>query len=160
MSQQHDAGAISYRIPASQFPGSYGEIANSINELVKAHIAVKMRVVEVVARYAQGDLSVDMDRLPGEKAKVTETMDKVKASLQAINGEIKYLVEGATAGDFSRRGKADKYQHDFHAMVSNLNQLMQTCETSLEDVIRIMDALAEGDLTQKITREYQECLPR
>ncbi|KXK38479.1 methyl-accepting chemotaxis protein [Nitrosomonas europaea] len=155
MSQQHDAGAISYRIPANQFPGSYGEIANSVNELVASHIAVKQRVVEVVTRYAQGDLSVDMDRLPGEKAKITEAMDKVKACLQAINGEIKHLVEGATAGDFSRRGHADKYQHEFHAMVSSLNQLMQTCETSLEDVIRIMDALAEGDLTQKITREYQ-----
>ncbi|WP_292979252.1 methyl-accepting chemotaxis protein, partial [Nitrosomonas sp.] len=155
MSQQHEAGVISYRIPANQFSGSYGEMASSVNELVAAHIAVKMRVVEVVTRYAQGDLSVEMDRLPGEKAKVTEAMDKVRASMQAINTEIAHLVEGAVAGDFSRRGDADKYQHEFHAMVSNLNQLMQTCETSLEDVIRIMDALADGDLTQKITREYQ-----
>ncbi|WP_300088421.1 methyl-accepting chemotaxis protein [uncultured Nitrosomonas sp.] len=155
MSQQHEAGVISYRIPANQFSGSYGEMASSVNELVAAHIAVKMRVVEVVTRYAQGDLSVEMDRLPGEKAKVTEAMDKVRASMQAINTEIAHLVEGAVAGDFSRRGDAGKYQHEFHAMVSNLNQLMQTCETSLEDVIRIMDALADGDLTQKITREYQ-----
>ncbi len=155
MQQQHEAGVISYRIPASKFPGSYGEIASTVNDLVAAHIAVKMRIVEIVTRYAQGDLSVDMDRLPGEKAKVTEAMDKVKAGMQAVNNEIKYLVEGAVAGDFSRRGDAGKYQYEFHAMVSNLNQLMQTCETSLEDVIRIMDALAEGDLTQKITREYQ-----
>ncbi len=155
MSQQHEAGVISYRIPANQFSGSYGEMASSVNELVAAHIAVKMRVVEVVTRYAQGDLSVEMDRLPGEKAKVTEAMDKVRASMQAINAEIDHLVEGAVAGDFSRRGDAGKYQHEFRVMVSNLNQLMQTCETSLEDVIRIMDALADGDLTQKITREYQ-----
>lgn len=155
MSKQHETGTISYRIPSTQFPGSYGEIASSVNELVASHIAVKMRVVEVVSRYAQGDLSVDMDRLPGEKAKITEAMDKVKTSLQAINGEIRHLVEGATAGDFSRRGNADKYQHEFHGMVANLNRLMQTCETSLEDVIRILDALADGDLTQKITREYQ-----
>ncbi|WP_396957590.1 methyl-accepting chemotaxis protein [Nitrosomonas sp.] len=155
MRQQHEAGTISYRIPANQFPGSYGDIASAINELVEAHIAVKQRVVEVVTCYAQGDLSMDMDRLPGEKARVTEAMDKVKVSLQAINSEIKYLVEGATAGDFSRRGHADKYQHEFHGMVNSLNQLMQICETSLEDVIRIMDALADGDLTQKITREYQ-----
>ncbi len=155
MKKQHDAGAISYRIPAGQFPGSYGEIAAATNELVAAHIAIKMRVVEIITRYAQGDLSVDMDRLPGEKAKVTEAMDKVKASLQAINNEIKLLVDGAVAGDFSRRGNADKYQHEFRKMVDGLNQLMHICETGLKDVIRIMDALAEGDLTQKITNEYQ-----
>ncbi len=160
MRQQHEAGTISYRIPAAKFPGSYGEIANTVNDLVATHIAVKMQVVEVVSRYAQGDLSVDMDRLPGEKAKVTEAVDKVKNSLQAINAEIRHLVEGAVAGDFSRRGNADKYQYEFHGMVNNLNQLMQTCETSLEDVIRIMDALAEGDLTQKITREYQGMFAR
>jgi len=155
MNKQHESGLTSYRIPADRFPGSYGEIASSVNELVASHIDVKMRIVEVASRYALGDLSVDMDRLPGEKAKITEAMDKVKANLLAINAEIKYLVEGATAGDFSRRGNADKYQHEFHVMISGLNQLVQTCETSLEDVIRIMDALAEGDLTQKITREYQ-----
>nr|WP_292975024.1 methyl-accepting chemotaxis protein [Nitrosomonas sp.] len=160
MQQQHEAGAISYRIPAGKFPGSYGEIANTVNDLVAAHIAVKMRVVEVVTRYAQGDLSVDMDRLPGEKAKVTEAVDKVKFSLQAVNTEIGHLVEGAVAGDFSRRGNADKYQYEFRKMITNLNQLMQTCETSLKDVIRIMDALADGDLTQKITREYQGMFAR
>ena len=160
MQQQHDAGAISYRIPAGKFPGSYGEIATTVNDLVAAHITVKMRVVEVVSHYAQGDLSVDMDRLPGEKAQVTEAVDKVKASLQAINTEIRNLVEGAVAGDFSRRGNADKYQYEFHGMVNNLNQMMQICETSLQDMIRIMDALADGDLTQKITSEYQGMFAR
>ncbi|MXS84542.1 methyl-accepting chemotaxis protein [Nitrosomonas sp. HPC101] len=155
MSKQHDAGTISYSIPADQFPGSYGQMANSVNKLVASHIAVKMRLVEVITRYAQGDLSVEMERLPGEKAKITETIDKVKTSLRSINDEIKYLVDGAVIGDFSRHGNADKYQYEFHGMVSNLNQLMQTCETNLNDVIRILSALAEGDLTQKITREYQ-----
>ncbi len=101
-----------------------------------------------------------MERLPGEKAKITEAVDKVKVSLQAINGEIKLLVEGAAAGDFSRRGSADKYQYEFREMVDGLNQLMGVCETGLKDITRIMDALAEGDLTQKITREYQGMFAR
>ncbi|MDH4190570.1 MAG: Tar ligand binding domain-containing protein, partial [Betaproteobacteria bacterium] len=62
MKTQHDAGAIGYRIDAQRFSGSYREMARMSNELVAAHIAVKMRVVEVVTRYAKGDLSVDMDR--------------------------------------------------------------------------------------------------
>lgn len=160
MQRQHEAGAISYKLPVEKFPGSYGEMASVINDTVAGHIAVKMRVVEVVSHYAQGDLSVDMDRLPGEKAKVTEAVDKVKTSLLAINSEIKRLAEGAAAGDFSYRGNADQYQYEFHSMVSNLNRLMQTCETSLEDVIRIMDALESGDLTQKITREYEGMFAR
>ena len=47
---------------------------------------------EIVSRYAQGDLSVDMDRLPGKKAQITQAMDSVKSQLTAINGEIQRLV--------------------------------------------------------------------
>lgn len=155
MKQQHDAGIISYRIPVEQFPGSYGEIAAMINDLIAAHIAVKMQVVDTISRYAQGDLSVDMDKLPGEKAKITEAMSKVKASLQGISGEINYLAEGVAAGDFSRRGKADNYQHEFRKMVDNLNQLMLVCEGALKDTIRVLGALAHGDLTQTISNDYQ-----
>jgi len=154
MRQQHEAGALSYRIPAGQFPGSYGEMVAMTNELVASHIAVKMRVVETVTRYAQGDLSVEMDKLPGEKAKITEAMNKVKASLQGISSEINYLVEGVTAGDFSRRGKADNYQHEFRKMVDGLNQLMLVCEAALKDSLRVLGALAHGDLTQTITADY------
>jgi len=155
MKKQHDVGVTSYRIAADQFPGSYGDIATATNELVAVHLAVKARLVDVITHYAQGDLSVDMDQLPGEEAKVTEAMNKVKASLQSINNEIKFLVEGAVTGDFSRRGNADKYQHEFHKMVEGLNQLIDVCEIGLKDMIRILGALAEGDLTQKITNEYQ-----
>ena len=155
MKKQHDSGTISYRIEADQFAGSYREMAEMTNELVASHIAVKMQVVEVVKRYAVGDLSVDIDRLPGEKAKITEAIDGVKASLQSVNGEIAKLVDAAARGDFQVRGDVDKYQHDFKKMVEGLNQLMDTSDVALKDVGRVLSALSQGDLTEKITSDYQ-----
>ncbi len=155
MKKQHDAGTISYRIPAEQFAGSYREMAVNTNELVAAHIAVKMRVVEVVSRYAMGDLTLDMDKLPGEKAKITAAIDGVKSSLQSINGDIGTLVEAASRGDFAARGDVEKYQHDFRKMVEGLNRLMQVSDSGLNEVARVLNALARGDLTEKITSDYQ-----
>ncbi len=155
MKKQHDAGLIGYRITADRFSGSYGEMATATNDLVASHIAVQMKLVDVVTRYAQGDLSVDMEQLPGEKAKITEAMNGVKTSLQAINGEIKGLVEAAVAGDFTKRGDAARYYYEFKIMVDGLNQLMQTSETGLNEVARVLGALAQGDLTEKITNEYK-----
>ncbi|MDH4192267.1 MAG: methyl-accepting chemotaxis protein, partial [Betaproteobacteria bacterium] len=154
MKKQHDTGLISYRIPAERFSGSYGEMARMSNELVAAHIAVKMRVVEVVTRYAKGDLSVDMDRLPGEKAKITEAMDGVKKSLLAINGQIADLVEAAVSGNFKARGDANRFEHDFRRMVEGLNRLMEVSDTGLNEVVRVLGALSVGDLTEKITNDY------
>ncbi len=153
--RQHDLGLIDHKLDADRFPGVYGQMATSINELVQSHIAVKMRVVDVVKRYARGDLSVDMEQLPGKRAEITAAMDSVKASLQMINGQIKGLVDAAAAGDFKARGDAMKFSCEFKDMIDGLNRLMEISDVGLSEVSRILDALAKGDLTQRIDGSYQ-----
>jgi methyl-accepting chemotaxis protein len=153
MARQHELGWIDYRIDATSFAGSYGVMAHQINELVAAHIAVKMRVVEVVSRYARGDLSVDMDRLPGKKAQITDAIDGVKASLQSVNDDIRRLAAAAAAGDFSVRGDAGNYQFAFKAMVEDLNRLMDVSDRGLREVVRVLQAMAAGDLSQEMAAE-------
>jgi len=83
MARQHGEGAIDFRIDVNRFEGEHAQIARAINELVKAHIDVKMQVVDVAVRYAKNDFSVDMPRLPGLKAKITEAMDGVRDQARA-----------------------------------------------------------------------------
>jgi len=83
MVQRHDEGWIDDGIDASRLSGSFAEIAVSINQLVKAHISVKMQIVDVVTAYASGDYSRDMERLPGKKATITAAIDVVRDQLKA-----------------------------------------------------------------------------
>ena len=154
MTRRHDEGQISFRIDDSNFPGDYGRMVRDTNMLVAQHIGVKMRVVDVMRRYAVGDLSVDMDRLPGEKAVITDAMDICKANLSAINGDIQRLASAAAAGDFSLRGDADKYEHDFRDMVQTLNRLMETTDGNLGDVSALLRAIARGDLTARMEGDF------
>ncbi|SBV35504.1 Chemotaxis protein [uncultured Stenotrophomonas sp.] len=147
MARRHDEGQIGYRMDDTAFPGEYGRMVRETNALVAQHIDMSMQIVEVMRRYAIGDLSVDMARLPGEKAVITEAMDATKASLSAINGEIQRLAGAAAAGDFSQRGDTDRYQHDFRIMVEQLNGLMQTTDSNLTEVSALLQAVASGDLT-------------
>ncbi|GGD41608.1 methyl-accepting chemotaxis protein [Pseudoxanthomonas indica] len=154
MAARHDEGQISYRMDDSKFPGDYGRMVRDTNTLVGSHIAVKMKLVEITQRYALGDLSVDMDRLPGEKAALTDAMDATKASLSAINAEIKRLASAAAAGDFSQRGDLDRYQYDFRAMVAGLNGLMETTDENLSEVSNLLQAIARGDLTVRMQGDF------
>jgi methyl-accepting chemotaxis protein len=160
MYARHEAGTISFRMDDSVFPGEYGRLVRDTNQLVAAHIAVKMRAVEVMQRYAMGDLSVDMDRLPGEKAKITEAMDTTKANLSAINAEIRQLAHAAAAGDFSQRGNAERYQYDFREMVEGLNQLMETTDANLDEVSVLLRAIARGDLTARMDGDFHGVFAR
>jgi len=154
MAARHDEGTISYRMDDSKFPGDYGRMVRDTNALVGSHIAVKMKLVEITQRYALGDLSVDMDRLPGEKAALTAAMDATKTSLSAINAEIKRLASAAAAGDFSQRGDLDRYQYDFRDMVAGLNGLMETTDENLSEVSNLLQAIARGDLTVRMQGDF------
>ncbi|BCO29385.1 hypothetical protein MIZ03_4308 [Rhodoferax lithotrophicus] len=83
MARQHAAGMLDYTMPLNQLEGAYRGMAQSINALVQSHIAVKMQVVEVVSAYTQGKLEVQMERLPGQKARVTEAIDSVQRAMKA-----------------------------------------------------------------------------
>ncbi|MGE8258937.1 MAG: methyl-accepting chemotaxis protein [Stenotrophomonas sp.] len=160
MAQAHDAGTISHRMQAAAFPGAYGRMVADTNALVDAHIQVKMRAIAVMGRYAVGDLSQDMERLPGEKAVITEALDAVKHNLGAINGEIRRLACAAAAGDFSQRGDTARFEHDFRAMVYGLNQLMQGTEQNLGEVSAMLRAIADGRLGARMHGDFQGVFAR
>ncbi|CAP51517.1 Methyl-accepting chemotaxis protein [Xanthomonas campestris pv. campestris] len=160
MAQRHDAGQISYRMDADSFPGDYGTMVRDTNALVGSHIAVKMQLAQIMSRYAIGDLSQDMQRLPGEKAVLTDTMDTVKANLSAMNTEINLLAQAAANGDFSVRGDAQRFQYDFRAMVESLNTLMATADGNLEALSAVLRAIAAGDLTTRMQGEFHGVFAR
>ena len=154
-SQQMEAGETDFRIAADEFPGTYGDMARGVNELADAMISDNEQLLAVIAQYAVGDLSVDLKRLPGKKALMTQAMDTTKANLTAINDEIKRLVNAAVAGDFSQRGDTERFQFAYRDMVASLNGLMDVADRGLTDVARVLGALAQGDLTQSIVVNYE-----
>ena len=90
MAAAHDAGTIDHRMPASQLPGVYGTMAQSINALVHSHIELKNRIVDVVTGYAEGQLDVAIERLPGQKARISEAVDKVQQTLRHASTAARY----------------------------------------------------------------------
>ncbi len=160
MARQHDDGSLGYRMDESAFPGDYGRMVHDTNALVGSHVHVQNRLIEVMKHYARGDLSVDMDRLPGEKAAITQAMDETKSSLSAINGEIRRLATAAAAGDFSLRGDETRFEHDFGEMVTGLNRLMQTTDENLVQVSSLLQAISRGDLTVRMQGDFHGVFAR
>ncbi len=154
MSRHHDEGTVSFRIDESRFPGDYGTMVHDLNTLVNSHIETALTVADLVQHYAIGDLQADMPRMPGEKAQLVDAMDQVKANLLRISEEISSLTQAAVHGDFSARGDETRFQFGFREMVANLNRLMQTSDSSLEDLSGLLRSIADGDLTRTLEGEH------
>ncbi|MFA6053326.1 MAG: HAMP domain-containing protein, partial [Methylobacter sp.] len=154
MAQKHAEGWVKEQLDVAKFPGIYGKMAHEVNELIQSRIAINRRLISIVNQYAKGDFSMDMDVLPGETIAITKIMDSAKKTFLDVNNEIKMLVEAGAKGDFSKRSDADRFEFMFKGILTNFNNLMETCDVGFNDVLRIANTLAQGDLTQTIDKDY------
>ncbi len=81
MSRQQALGQVDYAIATQDLPGAYGVMAHNVNTLVQSGTALTMNIVDTVAGYAAGRLDVTMERLPGQKIRISEAMDQVQKTL-------------------------------------------------------------------------------
>jgi methyl-accepting chemotaxis protein len=72
----------------------------------------------------------------------------------AAENEVDELVRAAVQGDFSIRLSAAGKSGFFANLASGLNDLMTTSEQGLNDVAKLLEAFAKGDLTHRIERDY------
>ncbi len=71
-----------------------------------------------------------------------------------IEEAVTNIVVSASAGDFSGRLDTEGKEGLFYDLGNAINKLLHTNETSLGEISQVLDALSQGDLTQKITSNY------
>ncbi|HZW26661.1 MAG TPA: methyl-accepting chemotaxis protein [Gallionella sp.] len=73
----------------------------------------------------------------------------------AVENEIAQIVEAAVQGNFTKRLDMQGKEGFFRKLSEDINHLMDTADHGLQEVVRMLEALARGDLTDRITNDYQ-----
>jgi methyl-accepting chemotaxis protein len=84
---------------------------------------------------------------------VLEWLDRTKEVI--AEKEISEVVAAAQEGRFDQRISEDNKTGFMALMASGLNQLTQTTSASLDDINRVLRAIAQGDLTQRVSADYK-----
>ncbi|HSX51203.1 MAG TPA: methyl-accepting chemotaxis protein [Cellvibrio sp.] len=71
-----------------------------------------------------------------------------------VEVEVNALVGAAAAGNFSERISVVGKEGFFLKLAEGLNSLVTTADKGLNDVARVLGAVAKGDLTERIDAEY------
>ncbi|MBB1074440.1 chemotaxis protein [Rhodoferax sp. 4810] len=108
-------------------------------------LEIQGRKLRLLARPVHDSQGTPMGR-------ITQWLDRTDEL--ASENELDALVEAATQGDFSGRLRLDNQTGFFAKIFAGMNTLVQTSEQGLNDVARVLSAVAEGDLTQRMTRDY------
>ncbi len=109
---------------------------------------------DVARKIAAGDLSTDLTINHGDNSSMVFAMKAMQESLKQIVAEIQMVVNAAVQGDFSKKMDLRGKQGFGRDIATELNQLSNTVDEAFKDTIRVTNALAVGDLSQKVTKEY------
>jgi len=101
-----------------------------------------------------GDLSHAIITCPGDSTSLLVSLQTMQTGLATLVGEIQQMVAAAARGDFTTRISLAGKQGFGRDIGESLNQLAETTNTGLADVMRVSQALADGDLSQKIEKDY------
>jgi len=106
-------------------------------------------------KVANGDIEGEIALRQGDTTSMLYAVKQMVARLkQVIDGQ-RAVVAAANRGSFSARVDMTGLQGFQKEMGEGLNQLVTTTGESIDDVVRVMSAMSEGDLTRSIDRAYE-----
>ena len=109
MSKEHDLGDIDVAMNAEQFAGAYRTMAQGVNHMVSGHITVKKKAMACLAEFGRGNFEAPLDRFPGKKAFINDTIEQMRVNLKALITDAVMLSQAAVDGKLATRADASKH---------------------------------------------------
>ncbi|HLA35835.1 MAG TPA: MCP four helix bundle domain-containing protein, partial [Rhodocyclaceae bacterium] len=154
MSSEHDRGDIDVRIDEASFKNDFARMAQGVNTMVFGHIAVKKKAMACVKEFGEGNMDAPLEKFPGKKAFINETIEQVRANIKALVVDANLLAKAAVEGKLATRADASKHKGDFNRVVAGVNQTLDAVIGPLNVAAKYVDDISKGAIPAKITDSY------
>jgi len=140
------------RLMGANFDGFHKNPAHQRN-LLGALRATHHAQIEVGGRTFSLTANPIVDGNGARVGSVVEWKDRTDEV--AVEGEIGSLVDAAVGGDFTRRVAMEGKTGFFKTLGEGINRLVSTSQVGLSEVARVLSAIAQGDLTQRVSGDFR-----
>ena len=148
-------GDLGRRMGLADKQGFGREIGEALNQLMVVTDTSLQDVSRVAGALAAGDLSQKVDAVyPGAFGQTAGAINATVQALAQVIEEVREIVNAAAQGDFSRQIDVDSKRGYARTLAELLNSLGITAHQALSDISLVARTLADGDLRQRIERQY------
>jgi len=139
-------GDIEYRMDESKYHNSFRDMVAGSNRLLDSTASDILGLLSALNEVNEGNFSPEIRKLPGKKVVMEEAIKSTTANMQAINNEIKAMIDAVAAkGDLSFQINDSKYKGDWRVLMAQLNNITQSVNKPLEIIGVAMDEMKVGN---------------
>ncbi|NVK32326.1 MAG: HAMP domain-containing protein, partial [Gammaproteobacteria bacterium] len=127
-------------------PSHQRRMLGSLSTTFASEIKVGVRTFRIVANPVRDDEGKPLGT-------VVEWTDRTQEL--AVENEVREIVEASKAGDLSKRISVKGKQGFFEILAKGVNELVEVADGITADTLRVLKALSDGDLRQRIDGNYE-----
>ncbi|MBI2307467.1 MAG: HAMP domain-containing protein, partial [Rhodocyclales bacterium] len=153
-------GKISERVELPAMKGGWRKLVNSSNELTGDLLGPTNELLRVIAAVGDGDLAQQVPlevnglKLQGQFLKSAQAVNAMVTRLGSFASELMRVArevgtDGKLGGQASVKGAAGTWKE----LTESVNTMAGNLTVQLRDVFKVASAVADGDLTQRMTVE-------
>jgi len=153
--EANDNGDIEYRIDAKKYRGGYNEMITSLNNFTDGFVKDVLSLLNVLKNVNEGNFSATLEKLPGKKVVLNQSVDELMANLNAVNREISTMVHAAAdLGDLHFQLDASKYKGGWNQAMAGLNKIALAVDAPIVEIRDVMNYLSKGDFSHNVEGNY------
>jgi methyl-accepting chemotaxis protein len=152
MSSEHDKGDIDVMLNAQQYQGEFRTVAQSVNEMVAGHIAVKKKAMACVKEFGEGNFDAPLERFPGKKAFINETIETVRSNIKAFIEEMAHMSSEHDRGDIDVVMNEHRFRGAYLTMAEGVNKMVAGHIAVKKKAMACVKEFGEGNFDAPLER--------
>jgi methyl-accepting chemotaxis protein len=149
-------GKLATRADASRHQGDFRKIVQGVNDTLDAVIGPLNVAAGYVDRISKGDIPQKItDNYNGDFNNIKNNLNQAIDAINALVADANRLSIAAVEGRLDTRADASKHQGDFRKIVQGVNDTLDAVIGPVNEVMRVLKAMEQGDMTLGITEEYR-----
>ena len=148
-------GDMDYQIDGSKYHGSYKEMVDDVNKLVRTFADEIALILDAIKEMGDGNFHTNIKWLPGKKANFNIQLTTLMNQFNGINTEVVMLTKHIQEGQLGIKADAEKFHGEWRHLLEDLNVLIDTLSGPVTDVMKAMSELKVANFKYKAKGNYK-----
>ncbi|HLV85582.1 MAG TPA: methyl-accepting chemotaxis protein [Candidatus Sulfotelmatobacter sp.] len=149
-------GKLATRADVTKHEGDFRKVVEGVNQTLDAVIGPLNVSADYVDKISKGQIpALITDTYNGDFNTIKNNLNTCITAVNTLVADTVMLSKAAVEGKLSTRADASKHLGDYRKIVEGVNQTLDAVISPVQEAGRVLKQIAAGNLTAKVTGNYQ-----